>query len=59
MFQEASVSSPPLARDQRMTAEEELLKLEKEFAEAIVKNNLEDIADLLQMTGSSLARTEK
>jgi len=42
-----------------MTAEEELLKLEREFAEAIVKNNLEDIADLLQMTGSSLARTEK
>jgi len=47
VFQEASVSSPPLARDQRMTAEEELLKLEKEFAEAIVKNNLGDIGRLV------------
>ena len=30
-----------------MTAEEELLKLEKEFAEAIVKNNLGDIGRLV------------
>ena len=30
-----------------MTAEEELLKLEKEFAEAIVKNNLEAIGRLV------------
>jgi len=30
-----------------MTAEEELLKLEKELAEAIVKNNLEDIGRLV------------
>jgi len=30
-----------------MTAEEELLKLEREFAEAIVMNNLEDIGRLV------------
>ena len=30
-----------------MTAEEELLKLEKEFAEAIVKNDLEGIGGLV------------
>ena len=47
MFQGAAVSSPPLERDQRMTAEEELLKLEKEFAEAIVRNDLEGIGRLV------------
>ena len=47
MFQGAAVSSPPLERDQRMTAEEELLKLEKEFAKAIVKNDLEGIGRLV------------
>jgi ketosteroid isomerase-like protein len=47
VFQGAAVSSPPLERDQRMTAEEELLKLEKEFAEAIVKNDLEGIGRLV------------
>ena len=47
MFQGAAVSSPPLERDQRMTAEEELLKLEKAFAEAIVKNDLEGIGRLV------------
>jgi ketosteroid isomerase-like protein len=47
VFQGAAVSSPPLERDQRMTAEEELLKLEKEFAESIVKNDLEGIARLV------------
>ena len=47
MFQGAAVSSPPLERNQRMTAEEELLKLENEFAEAIVKNNLEGIGRLV------------
>ena len=34
-------------RDHRMTAEEELLKLEKEFAEAIVRNDLESIGRLV------------
>ena len=47
MFQGAAVSSPPLERDQRMTAEEELLKLENEFAEAVVKNDLEGIGRLV------------
>jgi ketosteroid isomerase-like protein len=47
VFQGAAVSSPPLERGQRMTAEEELLKLEKEFAEAIVKNDLEGIGRLV------------
>ncbi len=47
MFQGAAVSNPTLERDQRMTAEEELLKLEKEFAEAIVRNNLEGIGRLV------------
>ncbi len=47
VFQGAAVSSPPLERDQRMTAEEELLKLEKEFAEAIVKNDLKGIGRLV------------
>ena len=47
MFQGAAVSSPTLERDQRMTAEEELLKLEKEFAEAIVRNDLESIGRLV------------
>lgn len=47
MLQGAAVSSPPLEREQRMTAEEELLKLEKEFAEAIVKNDLEGIGRLV------------
>ena len=47
VFQGAAVSSPTLERDQRMTAEEELLKLEKEFAEAIVNNDLEDIGRLV------------
>ena len=47
MFQGAAVSSPPLERDQRMTAEEELLKLEKAFAEAIIKNDLEGIGRLV------------
>ena len=47
MFQGTAVSSPPLERDQRMTAEEELLKLEKEFAEAIVRNDLEGIGRLV------------
>ena len=47
MFQGAAVSSPPLERNQRMTAEEELLKLESEFAEAIVKNDLEGIGRLV------------
>ena len=47
VFQGAAVSSPPLGRDQRMTAEEELLKLEKEFAEAIVRNDLEGIGRLV------------
>jgi hypothetical protein len=43
-----------------MTAEEELLKLEKEFAEAIVKNNLEDIGRLVTDEWIiSLIRTEK
>ena len=43
MFQGMAVSSPPLERDQRMTAEEELLQLEKEFAQPIVKNDLDGI----------------
>ena len=47
MFQGAAVSSPTLERDQRMTAEKELLKLEKEFAEAIVRNDLEGIGRLV------------
>ena len=47
MFQGAAVSSPPLERNQRMTAEEDLLKLENEFAEAIVKNDLEGIGRLV------------
>jgi ketosteroid isomerase-like protein len=47
VFQGAAVSSPPLESDQRMTAEVELLKLEKEFAEAIVSNDLEGIARLV------------
>ena len=47
MFQGAAVSSPTLERDQRMTAEEELLKLEKEFAKAIVRNDLEGIGRLV------------
>jgi ketosteroid isomerase-like protein len=47
VFQGAAVSSPPLERDQRMTAEEELLKLEKEFTEAIVKNDPEAIGRLV------------
>jgi ketosteroid isomerase-like protein len=47
VFQGAAVSSPPLERNQRMTAEEELLKLENEFAEAIVNNNLEGIGRLV------------
>jgi ketosteroid isomerase-like protein len=47
VFQGAAVSSPPLERDQRMTAEEELLKLEKAFAEAIVRNDLEGIGRLV------------
>jgi ketosteroid isomerase-like protein len=47
VFQGAAVSSPPLERNQRMTAEEELLKLENEFAEAIVKNDLEGIGRLV------------
>ena len=33
--------------DQRMTAEEELLKLEKEFTDAIVRNDLESIERLV------------
>ena len=45
-FQGAAVSSPPLIGI-RMTAEEELLKLEKEFAEAIVKNDLEGVERLV------------
>lgn len=47
MLQGAAVSSPPLERDQRMTAEGELLKLEKAFAEAIVRNDLESIGRLV------------
>ena len=47
MFQGAAVSSPTLERDQRMAAEEELLKLEKEFTEAIVRNDLESIGRLV------------
>ena len=47
MFQGAAVSSPMLERDQRMTAEAELLKLEKEFAEAIVSNDLEGVGRLV------------
>jgi len=47
VFQGAAVSSPTLERDQRMTAEEELLKLEKKFAEAIVRNDLESIGRLV------------
>jgi ketosteroid isomerase-like protein len=47
VFQGAAVSSPPLERDQRMTAEAELLKLEKEFAEAIVSNDLKGIGRLV------------
>ncbi|MGC1322394.1 MAG: nuclear transport factor 2 family protein, partial [Candidatus Udaeobacter sp.] len=47
VFQETAVSSPPIERDQRMTAEEELLKLEKAFGEAIVKNDLEGIGRLV------------
>ena len=47
MFQGAAVSSPTLERDQRMTAEEELLKLEKEFTDAIVENDLESIGRLV------------
>jgi len=39
--------------------EDELLELEKEFAEAIVKNDLEGIGRLVQMTGSSLTQTDK
>ena len=47
MLQGAAVSSPTLERDQRMTAEEELLKLEKEFTDAIVRNDLESIGRLV------------
>jgi ketosteroid isomerase-like protein len=47
VFEGAAVSSRPLERDQKMTAEEELLKLEKAFAEAIVKNDLEGIGRLV------------
>ena len=47
MFQGAAVSSPTLEWDQRMTAEEELLKLEKEFTDAIVRNDLESIGRLV------------
>ena len=47
MFQGAAVSSPPLERDQRMTAEEELLKVENGFTEAIVKNDPEAIGRLV------------
>jgi len=47
VFQGAAVSSSPLERDQRMTAEDELLKLEKEFAKAIVRNDLEGIGRLV------------
>lgn len=47
VFQGAVVSSPPLQKGQRMTAEEELLKVEKEFAEAIVKKDLEGIGRLV------------
>lgn len=47
MFQGAAVSSPPLERNQRMAAEDELLKLEKEFAEAIVENDIEVIGRLV------------
>src|SRR4029077_2316878 len=47
VFQGAAVSSPPLERDQRMTAEEELLKVENGFTEAIVKNDPEAIGRLV------------
>jgi ketosteroid isomerase-like protein len=47
VFQGAAVSSPPLERDRRMTAEEELLKIEKEFAETILKNDVEGIGRLV------------
>jgi ketosteroid isomerase-like protein len=47
VFQGAAVSSPPLEMDQRMTAEEELLKVENGFTEAIVKNDPEAIGRLV------------
>jgi ketosteroid isomerase-like protein len=43
VFQGAAVSSPPQGSDQKMSAKEELLKLEKEFTKAIVTNNPEAI----------------
>jgi ketosteroid isomerase-like protein len=43
VFQGAAVSSVPQGSDQKMSAEEELLKLEKEFANAIVANDPEAI----------------
>jgi ketosteroid isomerase-like protein len=46
VFQGAAVSSPPLEREKN-DGKEELLKLEKEFAEAIVKNDLEGIGRLV------------
>jgi hypothetical protein len=39
--------------------EEELVKMEEEFADAIVRNNPEDIRQLLPMTGSSSMPTEE
>jgi ketosteroid isomerase-like protein len=39
VFQGAAVSRPPQASDQKMSAKEQLLKLEKEFTEAIVAND--------------------
>jgi ketosteroid isomerase-like protein len=43
VFQGAAVSSLPRGSDQKMSAKEELLKLEKEFTKAIVTNNPEAI----------------
>jgi ketosteroid isomerase-like protein len=47
VFQGAPVPSPPLEMDQRMTAEEELLKVENGFTEAIVSNDPEAIGRLV------------
>jgi hypothetical protein len=39
--------------------EEDFLKLENAFAEAIIRTILKELDDLLQMIGSSSIRTEK
>ena len=47
MFQRAAISNPPLQREQTMTAGEELLELEKAFAQAILRNDPEGIRPLV------------